>query len=125
MNIGSAHHTMTFGGKVTNNLFDRNEFLCIDDRGILRDENGEDFEEKWIEIASCPLFKEGWEVVEEEPTVEEVLSYLTDAWNLFVKMEKQHPDERNDFADGINKCQGIIAMRVARQHRPDLFPKKE
>ena len=32
--------------------------------------------------------------------------------------------ELNDFSDGIHKCQYVIGMRYAREHRPDLFPMK-
>ena len=54
-----------------------------------------------------------------------ILDKLTDVWNLFIELEKQHPCEANDFADGIHKCQNIIAMRFARKFRPDVFPTKE
>jgi len=56
---------------------------------------------------------------------EKILKHLAEAFNLFSKLIKQHPDELNDFADGIHKCQYVIGMRYAREHRPDLFPIKE
>lgn len=52
---------------------------------------------------------------------------LTECWNEFCKLEGQHPDETNDFKDGIHKCQYVLGMRFARKYRPDLFytkPKK-
>lgn len=55
---------------------------------------------------------------------EKIIEYLAEAFNLFSKLDKQHPDELNDFSDGIHKCQYVIGMRYAREHRPDLFPMK-
>ena len=55
---------------------------------------------------------------------EKILKHLAEAFNLFSKLEKQHPDELNDFAEGIHNCQYVIGMRYAREHRPDLFPEK-
>lgn len=50
-----------------------------------------------------------------------VLDSLVDAWNEFVKLESQHPDESRDFADGIHKCQYILGMRIARIYHPEIF----
>lgn len=55
----------------------------------------------------------------------QVLDSLSNAWNLFIEMERQHPNEAADFADGIHKCQQIIALRVARSIHPDVFPIKK
>lgn len=55
---------------------------------------------------------------------EEILKMTADIWNRFVKLESQHPSEKNDFADGIHILQNILAMRFAREYRPDIFPKK-
>lgn len=56
---------------------------------------------------------------------EKVLDKLTEAWNLFIKLDKQHPSEIGDFADAIHRCQSIIGMRFCRKYRPDRFPIKE
>ena len=53
-----------------------------------------------------------------------VLEKLAEAWNEFLKLEKQHPDEISDFCDGIHKCQLVIGMRFARESNPEIFPKK-
>lgn len=53
-----------------------------------------------------------------------VLDYLVNAFNEFIKLDKQHPDELRDFTDGIHKCQYLIGMRVARKHEPKIFPRK-
>ena len=66
--------------------------------------------------------RENQEVVINE---EEILTDLVNAWNKFGKLESQHPNELEDFADGIHKCQYVLAMRFARESRPDLFPKKQ
>ncbi len=54
----------------------------------------------------------------------QILNYLTKSYNLFYKLEKQHPDELRDFVDGIHKCQYLIGMRIARKYVPKIFPKK-
>ena len=65
------------------------------------------------------------ERIQDYENEEKILEHLAEAFNLFSKLIKQHPDELNDFADGIHKCQYVIGMRYAREHRPDLFPIKE
>jgi hypothetical protein len=55
---------------------------------------------------------------------EKVLKMLAQCWNEFLKLEVQHPMERREFCDGIHRCQDIIAVRVARKYRPDMFPNK-
>jgi protein-arginine kinase activator protein McsA len=52
-----------------------------------------------------------------------ILDYLTGAYNEFIKLERQHPDELRDFVDGIHKCQYLIGMRFARKH--GYFPIKK
>ncbi len=52
---------------------------------------------------------------------EKVLSMLVDCWNEFCKLKIQHPDELNDFKDGIHKCQYVLGMRFTREYKPDLF----
>lgn len=53
-----------------------------------------------------------------------VTDYLVKAYNEFVKLNSQHPDELRDFTDGIHKCQYLIGMRVARKAEPKIFPIK-
>jgi len=60
----------------------------------------------------------------EQPVIDDILLHLAKAWNIFLKLDRQHPTELQDFADGLHKCQSVIGMRVARDFRPDLFPKK-
>lgn len=51
-----------------------------------------------------------------------VMDSLVNAWNEFTKLERTHPDECNYFADGINKCQNILAMRILRRDYPEGYP---
>lgn len=53
-----------------------------------------------------------------------IIDHLASAWNEFVKLDKEHPDEQNDFANGIHQCQYIMGMRVARKHESKIFPIK-
>ena len=54
----------------------------------------------------------------------ELIKKLANIYNEFTQLYSQHPNESFDFADGIHKCQYVLAMRMARQHYPDLFPCK-
>lgn len=56
---------------------------------------------------------------------ERVLKMLAEAWHEFLKLDTQYLNEKDYFADGINQCQSMIAMRIARNSRPDLFPIKK
>ena len=56
---------------------------------------------------------------------EKVMKHLVNAINEFNKLESQHPNEKYDFIDGIHKCQYVLAMRYAREYKPDLFPIKK
>lgn len=56
---------------------------------------------------------------------EQILKKLADCWNEFAELKQQHPSERDDFLNGIHKCQYVLSMRFARYSRPDLFPEKE
>ena len=54
----------------------------------------------------------------------ELVKKLADIYNEFTELCSQHPNELSDFADGIHKCQYVLAMRMARYHYPDLVPYK-
>ena len=51
----------------------------------------------------------------------ELVKKLADIYNEFTELSSQHPNELSDFADGIHKCQYVLAMRMARYHYPDLY----
>jgi hypothetical protein len=53
-----------------------------------------------------------------------ILNLLTKAYNQFAALQRQHPNELQDFADGIHRCQYVIGMRFARMHFSDIFPIK-
>jgi len=53
-----------------------------------------------------------------------IMDYLVEAWNGFVKLEKQHPCENTDFMDGIHKLEAILGMRILRREHSDIFPVK-
>lgn len=72
----------------------------------------------------CDIFDDMPVVSDEKDEEETILKHLSQAYNIFSKLDKQHPDENDDFVDGIHRCQYVIGMRYARKHRPDLFLKK-
>jgi len=53
-----------------------------------------------------------------------IMNHLADAWNGFMKLEKQHPCENIDFMSGIHQLQRIIGMRILRREHSDIFPIK-
>ncbi len=54
----------------------------------------------------------------------EVMDALITAWNKFIKIERQHSSELNDFAAGIHRCQDLLAARIARREYPEGWPIK-
>lgn len=48
-----------------------------------------------------------------------VMDSLVNAWNEFIKLERQHPCESDDFADGIHECQHQLVMRIMRRDYPE------
>jgi hypothetical protein len=53
-----------------------------------------------------------------------IMDSLVDAWNEFIKLDRQHPCEINDFADGIHRCQYQLTMRILRRDYPEGYPIK-
>jgi hypothetical protein len=51
-----------------------------------------------------------------------ILDNLADCWNLFCKLEVQHPDDARDFADAIHDCQRIVMSRECVRQYPETFP---
>ena len=67
-----------------------------------------------------------WERVEEPekvevndcgltPKEEECHGKFMEAYGLFCKLEKQHPDEPQEMTTAIHAIQGILCMRAARR----------
>ena len=54
----------------------------------------------------------------------ELLKMTAELWNKFVSLEKFHPDENNDFADGIHNLQKMISYRITAKEHPEIFPRK-
>lgn len=54
----------------------------------------------------------------------EVMDALILAANAFAKLPPQHPSERREFAEGIHRCQGKLAVRIARREYPAGWPDK-
>ena len=58
------------------------------------------------------------------PEEQTISDHLVEAWNGFIKLEKQHPNEHSDFADAMNQCQSTLAMRAVRRTWPEGWPMK-
>lgn len=57
-------------------------------------------------------------------TEAEIQRHLISAWNLFIELERCHPDELSDFGAGIHKCQSWLALRTVQRDYPDEYPRK-
>ena len=64
-------------------------------------------------------------LTDEKIIIEQINNYLAEAYNLFLDLDSQHPNEKEDFVKGIHQCQYVLGMRIAREYRPDLFPLKK
>jgi uncharacterized protein YjgD (DUF1641 family) len=62
---------------------------------------------------------------ENKVTEEVILNILSQAFNMYLTLPVEQPSDTKDFADGINKCLYVIALRIARRNYEDLFPKVE
>lgn len=41
----------------------------------------------------------------------EVLNHLSEAWNKFIKLPKQHPQQFTEFNAAIHSCQYLVMIR--------------
>jgi hypothetical protein len=53
-----------------------------------------------------------------------VLASLVAAWQQYVALPVEHPDEIRDFTDAIHRAQDLLAIRVARRADPDTWVKR-
>lgn len=53
-----------------------------------------------------------------------IMDSLVLAWNSFLKLERQHPNEVNYFGDGIHMCQHMLMNRILRRDYPEAYPIK-
>lgn len=51
-----------------------------------------------------------------------VMNKLMEAYEAFLELNKEHPDELRDFVDGIHRCQDVLAVRICRRIYPKGWP---
>lgn len=51
-----------------------------------------------------------------------IINHLVNAWNIYVKLPKQHPDDIDEFRRSIHSAQQLIAIRGVRRKFPSIFP---
>ena len=51
----------------------------------------------------------------------EIIDLLAEVWNKFLKLEKQHECDDDEFMKGIHDCQKIIMIRETRRNDPNRF----
>ena len=44
---------------------------------------------------------------------------LISAWNNYLKLERQHSSDIDEFGNGIHACQHQLAIRIARREFPE------
>lgn len=49
---------------------------------------------------------------------------LVAAVNAFAALEREHPQELDEFVAGVHACQYLLAVRIARRHFPLGWPRK-
>lgn len=47
---------------------------------------------------------------------------LMSAYEAFLEMDRQHPDELRDFVDPLHRLQDLLAVRVIRRVFPEGWP---
>jgi hypothetical protein len=52
---------------------------------------------------------------------QEVLDFIVDAHNNFIKLENTHPLETAEWVDAIHRLQHLLMARVLRRDYPDTF----
>ena len=51
-----------------------------------------------------------------------VIELLSEAWNNFLKLEHQHPCDKEQFCNALHICQHLIMIRDVRRQNPEIFP---
>jgi len=61
-------------------------------------------------------------LVGDEPLI---IDHLNEAWNLFVKLPKQHPSDNVEFQKNLHELQRLLAIRIARRQFPGYWHNQE
>ena len=80
-----------------------------------------------IQTEQTDSVEEQDKIINKEPYTKmekEVADNLIKAWNSFCKLERQHPCELDDFANGIHQCQNILGFRTLSRDYPETYPIK-
>jgi hypothetical protein len=80
------------------------------------------YEQKHQMITTGDTLKKNIEHLTSEES--EVLEYLTDAWNSYIRLPVQHHSDKKEFQEAIHRAQQLIALRIARKVLPEVFPVK-
>jgi len=51
----------------------------------------------------------------------EILDLLALAWNEFLHLEEQHPQDKMEFMRAIHQAQHLIMIRETRRNHPEIF----
>lgn len=53
---------------------------------------------------------------------QQVMDKLMECYDLFIEIDKEHPDEMRNFVDGVHRIQEVLAMRTVRRSYPEGWP---
>lgn len=53
---------------------------------------------------------------------EEIMRFLTMAHNNFIKLERTHPQEIDEWITSVHRLQDLLGMRILRRDYPETFP---
>lgn len=59
-------------------------------------------------------------------TVDEdhISNLIVDVWENYLKLEKQHPNDLEEFHRAIHDLQKLMAIRIVRRLYPEKYPIK-
>jgi hypothetical protein len=60
----------------------------------------------------------------QEDQIEVCLNLSAQLYNEYLLLNKDHPNEQDEFAMAIHIIQDKLAVKIARIYRPDLYPNK-
>lgn len=50
------------------------------------------------------------------------MNALVEAYNCYLKLSRNHPNELSEFVNGLHRLQDLLAVRIVRRHYPEGWP---
>ena len=52
----------------------------------------------------------------------QIINLLSEAFNKYIELDVQHPNDQMEFCNAIHRCQHLIMIRDVRRNDPKNFP---